>query len=720
MRKDALLLLFSFSFTSGVLAQGDVQEDLGLVFGGEEYIEIATGTKQLISKAPAVASVITAEDIKNSGARTLDEVLASVPGFYKSLSSIRFSPIYSIRGIYTDTNPQILVLLDGVPMTNGQLGDRGALSSMPVQFVERVEVIRGPGSAIYGADAFAGVINIITKTRSNIGRAEVGASVGSFESIEGWGLYGGGVGDFNFAFGIQYNQTEGDDDRIVDSDAQTIFDNAINIPNAVPPASLAPGPANTNGKRLDTNFNLESEHYRVNWWSRHLRDTGVGPGLAQSLDPTGSGDVDEIIADALYRHKPSESWDLSYQLALHWVDADSSQKLFPPGTILPIGSDGNIDTRPGAIVQPIAFPEGFIGNPGVEEQAYKFEVVAITRALKDQTIRLAGGIDYIEVKGTESKNFGPGVLSPPVNPPVVSGQTTDVTGTDDVYLPEESRRIIYASFQDEVSLAANLDLTAGVRVDDYSDFGTTVNPRLALVWQNNPVLTTKFLYGRAFRAPSFSELYNQNNPVQLGNPDLEPEIINSFEVAFLIEPNSDLDLGVNLYAFRIDDFIEFVPDTEGRTAENVGEFNGSGLEFEASYQITHRALLSGYYAYQQVEDRQTGDPLPNAPQNQVYLQFDYRLGHGWLLDTRAKYIADRPRAAGDPRPELDDYAWVDLTIRKNVERHGLEYGFGVKNLFDEDAFAPSPYEPGTPEGALIPGDYPLEGRYLFGEVRYRF
>jgi outer membrane receptor for ferrienterochelin and colicins len=539
MRKDALLLLFALFVAPGAFAQGDVQEDLGLVFGGEEYIEIATGTKQLISKAPAVASVITAEDIKNSGARTLDEVLASVPGFYKSLSSIRFSPIYSIRGIYTDTNPQVLVLLDGVPMTNGQLGDRGALSSMPVQFVERVEVIRGPGSAIYGADAFAGVINIITKTRSDIGRAEVGASVGSFETVEGWGLYGGKAGSFDFAFGIQYNQTEGDDDRIVDSDAQTIFDNMINIPSGAPPASLAPGPVDTNGKRLDTNFNFESEHYRVNWWSRHLRDAGVGPGLAQALDPTGSGDVDEIIADALYRHKPSESWDLSYQLALHWVDADSSQKLFPPGTVLPIGTDppttGNIDTRPGAPVQPISFPDGYIGNPGVEEQAYKFEVVALTRALKDQTIRLSAGIDYIEVKGTESKNFGPGVLTQPPFPPVVTAEDTkDVTGTDGVYLPEKSRRIIYASFQDEASLAANLDLTAGVRADDYSDFGTTVNPRLALVWQNNPVLTTKFLYGRAFRAPSFSELYNQNNPTILGNPDLEPEIINSFEVAFLI------------------------------------------------------------------------------------------------------------------------------------------------------------------------------------------
>lgn len=82
------------------------EEDLLLSFGEEEFVSIATGQKQLIAKAPAVASVITAEDIETLGASTLEEVLETVPGVHVSLSSTYLSPIYSIRGIYTDKNPR--------------------------------------------------------------------------------------------------------------------------------------------------------------------------------------------------------------------------------------------------------------------------------------------------------------------------------------------------------------------------------------------------------------------------------------------------------------------------------------------------------------------------------------------------------------------------------------------------------------------------------------
>ena len=121
------------------------EEDLLLSFGEEEFLSIATGQKQLISKAPAVASVITAEDIKALGANTLEEVLATVPGVHVSLSSTYLSPVYSVRGIYTDKNPQVLMLVNGVPITQLHFGDRGGRSSLPVRDIARVEVIRGPG-----------------------------------------------------------------------------------------------------------------------------------------------------------------------------------------------------------------------------------------------------------------------------------------------------------------------------------------------------------------------------------------------------------------------------------------------------------------------------------------------------------------------------------------------------------------------------------------------
>ena len=92
-------------------------DELLLSFGDEDFVSIATGQQQSISEAPAVATVITSQQIDAMGAANLDQVLETVPGLHVSPSSYRFSPIYSMRGIHTDKNPQVLMLVNGVPIT---------------------------------------------------------------------------------------------------------------------------------------------------------------------------------------------------------------------------------------------------------------------------------------------------------------------------------------------------------------------------------------------------------------------------------------------------------------------------------------------------------------------------------------------------------------------------------------------------------------------------
>ncbi|MGH8604119.1 MAG: TonB-dependent receptor plug domain-containing protein, partial [Gammaproteobacteria bacterium] len=85
------------------------------VYGNEELITIATGKKQPVSKAPAVTTVITADDIKAIGATDIDEILETVPGLHVARSAIGYDPIYTIRGVFSDFNPQVLVLINGIP-----------------------------------------------------------------------------------------------------------------------------------------------------------------------------------------------------------------------------------------------------------------------------------------------------------------------------------------------------------------------------------------------------------------------------------------------------------------------------------------------------------------------------------------------------------------------------------------------------------------------------
>ena len=110
---------------SATAAQTTEEEDLALVYGDKSTVSIATGSQQPLNRAPAVASVITSRDIESMGATDLDQALESVPGLHVSMSSSYLLPIYSFRGIFTESSSQILMLVNGLPITNVYRGDRG-------------------------------------------------------------------------------------------------------------------------------------------------------------------------------------------------------------------------------------------------------------------------------------------------------------------------------------------------------------------------------------------------------------------------------------------------------------------------------------------------------------------------------------------------------------------------------------------------------------------
>src|SRR5450759_907783 len=205
------------------LAQAQ-EDELALAYGDKSFVTIATGTKQPIARAPSVATVITAEDIAAIGAADIDEALETVPGLHVSRSPIGYNPIYTIRGIDTQYNPEVLMLVNGIPITGAYFGDRSQVwGGMPVENIARIEVIRGPGSALYGADAFAGVINIITKTAADINGTEVGLRAGSFNSRDGWVQHGGTWGSFDAAAYLRVGHTDGQR-QIISADEQSGLD----------------------------------------------------------------------------------------------------------------------------------------------------------------------------------------------------------------------------------------------------------------------------------------------------------------------------------------------------------------------------------------------------------------------------------------------------------------------------------------------------------------
>jgi len=681
----------------------------------EVEITIATGTPKSISKAPAIATVITAADIEDMGATTLDDALETVPGLHVVPSNFnRLNSSYSIRGILTKQNPEVLLLMDGIPITFNFNGSRPDTFNMSVANISRIEIIRGPGSAVHGDDAFAGTINIITKNGEEIDGTIGNIKAGSFGMTDTWVQYGANYYGWDVALSLDYLKSDGDRDRIIDADLQTILDGQLGTN-----ATLAPGPLETADRILDIHLGLAKDDWNIRLWSWQQDKGGIGAGISQILDPVGYEDSNLFLGDIAYNNDDLlKNWDFGLHFSYLYFYTDNYLKLAPDGAVMPIAADGNITFDPAYIVGFTLFPDGVIGSPGSRNNTYTTEFTSLYDGLTKHLLRFGFGYKYLNLHAFEKKNFGPGVLDG--TQPVSNGTLTDVTGTDNIFMEDVSRSIWHVLLQDEWTMAQNWEFTAGIRYDNYSDFGGTTNPRLALVWETRPDLTSKLLYGRAFRAPSFSESFLKNNPAAHGNSDLDPETINTVELAFDYHPQSNLHTVFNMFYYEIDGLIEHIPDPgqPTSTAQNAKDVEGHGFELEAEWQIIKTLRLRSNLAYQHSKDKNTGILVPDTPELQFYADLHWKFLPDWSVDAQYFWIGDRNRnrdpnlAPLDTRPEIKDYSKVDLNLRrKNIANH-WNFAVGVRNLFDENIREPST--------TSIPNDYPMEGRSIWGELRFHF
>ena len=674
----AILILASI----GTANAQSTEEDFGLIYGDQSTISIATGGQQPISKAPSSATVITAEDIQAMGATDLDQALESVPGLHVSMSSIYLLPIYSFRGIFTDSSSQILMLVNGLPITNSYRGDRGmGWGGMPLENVARIEVIRGPGSALYGADAFSGVINVITKTAADIKGTEYGIRAGSFNSQDAWIQHGGKLGSLDAAFYLRAGNTDGQK-GIIQQDAQTALDKLFGTK-----VSNAPGPLNAQRKAVDARADLSKDAWRFRA-AYQQRKIGTGAGLAGSLQPGAEFPQTRRYTDLSYTQPNwAQNWDISGVIGYYDMTQGPTQ---PTSVLFPAGAFGG------------AFPNGMIGNPGLFDQHTHASLSTLYTGFERHRVRLGTGWRKDDIsQTTEFKNFD-ATLAP------LPGGLTNATGNPAlVFMLPHKRFLKYAFAQDEWGFAKDWTLTAGVRRDMYSDFGGTTNPRLALVWDAAYNVVIKAMHGTAFRAPSFENLYSINNPVVYGNPNLKPETMKTDELAFSWQATNDLKTNLNFFHYRMSNIILPNPNQ----SQNVGSQTGRGLEWEATLDATSSLRLTGNYSLQHSVNA-TGQDAGLAPHRRLFARADWRFAPRWQFGAMANRVMERMREPGDTRPLIPDYTTVDLTLRREQFADGWDARAMVTNLFNSNALEP------TFASAGIPSDLPLPGRAFYIQVQH--
>jgi outer membrane receptor protein involved in Fe transport len=554
-----------------------------------------------------------------------------------------------------------------------------------------------PASSTSSPSPFAGVINIITKSAAELGGGELGLRGGSFDTRNGWAQYGGKLGPLAVAGYLRAGQSDGFR-RTVQADAQSGLDALFGTR-----ASLAPGSVNTGWDAVDGSLDLG--HGKV-----HLRTTyklreklGTGAGISEALDPVGKGRSERLAVEL-----SAADIDLAsnWKLSLSGSHARYVQEHDVPLQLFPAGAFGG------------SFTTGMRGAPNTWERQTRLSAVASYLGLDGHTVRLGVGHDRLNMYRTqELKNFTFITVGPLAGlpAPLPGGQIVEVPVAES-FLEPHARRVSYAYVQDEWAFARDWALTAGVRYDRYSDFGGTTNPRLALVWDASLDLTGKLMFGRAFRAPAFADLYSFN-PVTRGNPSLKPETINTLEAAVAWQIRPDAQINLSVFRYTMKDIIRTTADAAGGPSSfnNTGSRRGRGAELEGVWDASRSLRLAAHYAYQRSVDEQTGGDAGYAPHHHAYARADWRMVNGWLASAQANHVAGRARPVGDARPPVPDYTTVDLTLRSGRALGDWELALSARNLFDADV-----REPSLAPGASIPGDLPMAPRSVYLQATYRF
>ena len=670
-----VLVILTLFITGGSYAQSKKTglEEMFAIFSEEEIVVSALKKPQTVSRSPAIMSVVTAKQIRQMGARTLSDVLEMVPGFDITMNKNGTREI-GVRGILLLDSSKVKVLIDGHSINEPATGGATWLfDSLVVENAKRIEIIRGPGSALYGQNAFLAVINVITKDTDDIDGFQLTTSGGSFETQNYNVLFGKEYKDLKISGFIDYFDTEGFSKKI---EQDIIFTD---------PTSLTPGRSQNEKERTDLNLKLSYKNLEMN--SKYMNREKEGYiGFDNALGETTWYDTYAFI-EFKYNLKLSEKLNITPTAYYDYYNSDSW-----------------VESR----------PEGFSSG------TYLDGIKAVTR-YKEETIGFETQFNYNLFEGNELTfglqyewihqgdiHYGTNI-HPITNAPLSS--FTDFT--HDLPFTRGVTRHIYAFYlQDEWSITKDIDFTAGVRHDRFTRFEGTTNPRFGMIWRFIEDAHLKLLFATAFRAPNFNELFFVNNPVEVGNPNLDPEKINTFEAGLGYNFTEHIRGNLNYFYNRIRDRIQKDSQTPSQD-QNQGGARIKGVEAELKADWGNDNYAYANYTFQDAEETRMRNRMAFVPVHKA--NFGINVGFWKYVNANLNTFVSgpRPREDGDTRRDLPSYTLSNITLIAKNFIDNFEVRGSVFNLFDKSYDDPSPMN-------TIPTDFPQQGRSFMVEFRFNY
>lgn len=537
-------------------------------------VDIASKTSETLSSVPSTMSVFSRKQIQALGVDNAYEVMNFVPGMQSTRGDwVGAVPKDHARGVYLDSG-NVLVMINGERVNESSFGKASVyMPYIPIEVIEKIEFIRGPGSALYGSNAFLGVMNIVTSKERNALQLVVGNN----------GRYGA-TGQFNTSF----------------SDDTSLF------------ASISYDQKDGESYPQGVKDPLEALYLEAGVDFKKLK-------LRARYNETS---LDEFLNLAGYSTQNQHTSDNTFVgIKYNWVNNDKlkldSSYSYTKHNISSAGLIASFDDIP-----------DFLLGPAWQTTDSKFET-ELSYQFENQW-QLAAGIEYAEAKqveaGVRTSYYDDESMLVIIDPAYYQQGIVTVMDFPEFASLKYTFETYSAYGQLKIPYSDELTLFVGARYDDVKDIDSKFSPRLAAVYVINPEHTVKLQYGESFRTPVTNELFS-NDDVTVGNPSLRSESVKTTELVWHYQ-TSELQANAVLFYNELNDFINIEPtqSTDALfTFANSFNTQNSGIELDGTWQSSKEFSVTGTYT-QYFED-----PINASFKRFASLVSSYNLSDSWQV-----------------------------------------------------------------------------------------
>ncbi|SFU50598.1 TonB-dependent receptor plug domain-containing protein [Pseudoduganella namucuonensis] len=593
---------------------------------GLQVVSSASRFAQAIADAPSAVVVLTAQDIRDHGWRTLAEALASLPGLY--VNDDRNYAYLGARGFLRpgDYDSRFLLMIDGVRV-NDAVYDQATIGTdgfQDMELVQRIEFVPGPGSAVYGSNALFGVINVITKNGSTLGGAQASVSAGSYgerRARVSYGWHGQNGADLLLS-GTAYAR-RGQDLYYAEFDT----------------------PEQNHGVARG----LDYDRYRSVFAKAAYAGWTLSASHVQRTKGIPTGSFGAEFNTANYTRDTQSFARAGYERAL--APGLSASALAYWGRSDYLGEGRYPD------------PEGVARLNVDGDHAAWYGASAYLTYIAPAGHKLVAGFDLQRNRRRDQFNYDPAPYLP-----LLDDRRSDTRGG--VFV------------QDESHLAPGWILNAGARYDWDSATGHSFNPRLALIWHAGPRDTAKLVYGTAYRSPNAYELYYaySGEPGQVANPGLKPEHISTRELILEHRYGDPGQARLSLFHYDMHGLIgqETLPDSGMLQFLNVDRAAVSGAELALERNVGRGARLRASHTWLRSRDGQ-GVELSNSPRRLAKLNLAVPVfGHAARAAGELQCLSSR--LTGTAR--IGGYCVANLTVSSVRLMRRADMSLSVYNAFN--------------------------------------